>query len=444
MSAGSELVLLDGVYSGATTGTMDWNNGSNSAQIPSGSPSKSTYVHALNPGKVVIQGQLFIGRSNRKDSYITLQGLSFEGNVELYNTSFITLKDTGVHGALEMGTNDHDQGNTDNLIEDVWVWASGQRAIASNYRSHRSVWRRVVVRGDGCGTADCAGDGNPNVGFTVYDSHDVSVQNVMVIDRILKPTDGPYADFAVASHTGGLYTFGNAEWLGTVSLNAPDSGYYMEPDQGTTVVPTIKLANAVAWNSAAGSFNLARSGSSIVMTNLLAKSKSDDALRVAPELAGAGTLSNAVVLGSGRYGMNSAFAASYVNVTGSYTDGLYNQTTPTNILSGDPLASGAIKFITRVEAGSFLKGTGKSGADVGPSVLYRYGTDGTHFGQTGYNTLSASPLWPWRNEARIKSDMCASTSRGFCSNAKRLDGVNLITLTSYIWEAAGSPIPAGF
>jgi hypothetical protein len=40
--------------------------------------------------------------------------------------------------------------------------------------------------------------------------------------------------------------------------------------------------------------------------------------------------------------------------------------------------------------------------------------------------------------------MCAGTTRGFCSASLRLNGVNPVTLTSYIWEAAGIAMPAGF
>ena len=110
--------------------------------------------------------------------------------------------------------------------KNVWAWASGERIIAINYRAHRNVWRRVIVRGDGCGTPKCSGSGNPNVGFTVYDSHDVSVQNMLIVDRILAPTDSPYSDFAVAQHTADpRYYFGRNEWLGTLSLNSPDIGY---------------------------------------------------------------------------------------------------------------------------------------------------------------------------------------------------------------------------
>ena len=443
MAAGDELVLLDGSYSAAVgTGTMHWNNGTNSAQIPSGAAGRATTIRALNPGKVVIQGGLFIGRSTRKDSYIAVQGLTFEGGGELYNTSFVTIKDCGFHGGFGIGTNDHENGNTDNLIEDVWAWADQQRIIAINYRAHRNVWRRVVVRGDGCGTSECTGSGNPNVGFTVYESHDVSVQNMLVVDRILAPGDEPYSDFAVAQHTPDApqYALGRNEWLGTMSLNGPDIGYYMEPDVGGTVDQTIKISNAVAWNSPGG-FNMARSGTNNVLENLTVFARGDDAVRVAPELLN-GILRNVVVQGTGRYAINSAYQGDFVNVNGTWSSSPFNQTTPSNILPGNPLGS-ALKYLTRIEAGASLKGKGVGGADVGANVVYRYGTDGKRHAEVGYNSLGTAALWPWPNEARIKAEMCAATARGFCSNGQRLGGTGPVTLTTYVWEALGNAIPAG-
>jgi uncharacterized repeat protein (TIGR02543 family) len=483
MAAGDELVLLDGVYSSAAgTGSMHWNDGVNSAQIPSGTAARSTYVHALNPGKVTVQGLvtvsasggalsevriepgLFIGRSSRKDSYIKVQGLTFDSGAEaytdntrfnvvvngragaLYNTSFVTIKETGFHGGFGVGTNDHDQGNTDNLLEDIWVWGPQQRVIAINYRAHRNVWRRMVVRGDGCNTSECTSGGSPNVGFTVYDSHDVSVQNVIVVDRILTgaPESNYYADFAIASHTGGLYTFGRNEWLGTISLNAPDQGYYMEPDQGTIETPTVKVSNAVAWNATQGGYNLARDAQQSVLENITLNVKAGDAFRVAPDMPNAATVAtvkNLLLSGTGRYAVNSSIQAAYVSQTGSWSQGLFNQTTPVNVVAAP---ANAMKYITRIETGSALKGAGAGGADIGANVVYRYGADGKRFGEAGHNTLGATALWPWPNEDRIKREMCVSTTRGFCSTGKRLDGVNPVSLTSYIWEQLGNPVPASF
>src|SRR5207244_824530 len=74
---------------------------------------------------------------------------------------------------------------------------------------------------------------------------------------------------------------------------------------------------------------------------------------------------------------------------------------------------------------------GQPYSGIGANVANRY--------QNGAPT--STPLWPWPNEARIKAEMCADTTRGFCS-AKRLDGVSAGTLTSYIWEYENQPLPA--
>lgn len=434
MDAGDELVLLDGEYStNAGTGIIH-HQGSNSAQPPSGKgPSVVTTIRAQNPGKAVIAGELFLGRSFRKDSYIHVQGITFEGGGALYNTSHVTIKDCGFHGGFGIGTNDHHQGNSYNLIEDVWIWADKQRVIAINYRSHHNVWRRVLVRGDGCGLGNCRGSGNPNVGVTVYDSNNVSFQNVMVVDRVLAPGDSGYADFAVAQHTPDpRYYFGKNEWLGTISLNAPDHGYYMEPDHGQILDPTIKISNAIAWNAKYIGFNFDRDSANTLLENITVLSGSDG-IRVGPNLAGKpGQLRNILIAGAGRYGVNSAYPSSHVAVYGA--DQAYNRKQTgceSACYTGNPRNDGRIaslRYLPRIESGSFLKGRGLSGADIGANILQRYGRDGSRFGESGYNALTRESLWPWPNEARLQREMCVSTKRGFCSAA---------SLTQYIWSQLG-------
>ena len=60
-----------------------------------------------------------------------VEGVRIEGGVQLYNTQRVTLKNVGVHGSLDVGTNDHDQGNTDNLVEDAWIWSAGVRVVGA-------------------------------------------------------------------------------------------------------------------------------------------------------------------------------------------------------------------------------------------------------------------------------------------------------------------------
>ena len=445
IKAGDELILMDGTYSEVEgTGYISY-LGANSAQIPSGdSPANVTYVHALNPGKTFVSGRLFVGRSTRKDSYIKIEGITFIGGGQLYNTNNVTIKNSGFNGSFVVGTNDHDNGNTNDLIEDVWIWAAQSRIIANNYRSDYNVWRRVVVRGDGCNLSSCQGSGNPNVGITVYESNNTSLQNIIVVDRILD-LGSRYADFASAQHTPGSYLYGKNEWLGTISVNAPDNGYYFEPDVNGTIDPTIKISNAVAINSSGSGFNITRSGTNSLLEHLTSGNTGGDGIRVAPELT-TGTLINSIVFNAGKYGINSKYTPSYTDVWNS-SSSAYNQTNCTiGCLGSNPLSDGtppSIKFITRIENGALLNGAGFGGSDIGANVLYRYGIDGSRFGDPGYHSLSATPLWPWPNESRIKNEMCAGTVRGFCSNGKRLDGVESITLTSYVWEILGNAMPAG-
>lgn len=450
IAAGDELILLDGVYTDATTGHIGW-QGSRSGQPPSGtSLAAMTRIRALNPGKVKIQGEseagLFIGRSTRKDRYIRIEGITFEGGGQLYNTQYVTIKNCGFKGGFTIGTNDHDQGNTDNLVEDAWIWGSGLRIIAANYRADRNVWRRVVVRGDGCGLAECSGSGNPNVGITVYESRQVSLQNVLVTDRLLAVagqngwaySDSPYADFASAQHTT-AYPFGDNAWLGTISLNSPDSGYYLEADTAET--QAVRIENAVVWNAAAWGLNVSVP-TAVALGHLTSHTQSGDAIR----LMSPGTLDNIIALGSGRYGINSVDVPTHASVSGSWI-AAYNQTNCTSgCYSADPRADGtpaSLRYPVRIESGSFLAGKGSGASDIGANVVLRVGTDGSRHGDAVYDTLSTLPLWPWPNEERIKREMCADSgvSRGFCTSGNGLYG-GPVTLTSHVWEAAGQPCPA--
>jgi hypothetical protein len=73
--------------------------------------------------------------------------------------------------------------------------------------------------------------------------------------------------------------------------------------------------------------------------------------------------------------------------------------------------------------------------------LKRIGVSGTLWGETGYDTVTDEDLWPWPNEARIKSDFSEVSGvgqRGFTSAATPSK-----TLTEYLWEQLGNPLPAG-
>jgi len=445
MSGGDTLWLADGTYSTTTaTGYIasnDYpNEVTNSSQPPSGLDiSHMTTVKAINEGSVTIEGGLWLGRSAYKRSYIKIQGITFEGGGVLYNTSYNTLKNCGFHVAgqeidgsiLTVGTNDHEQGNTYNLIEDCWVWGQ-RRAVAINYRADCNVWRRVVIRDD-----DSSVDTNPCIGFSVYDSSSTSVQNMIVIDRLV--TGQAYGDFATAQHTEGNHLNMNNEWLGCISLNSQDNGYHFEAD--SVGENTYKLLNCIAWGSG---INVAQSTENGIVENCTSGNYTGAGIRF---YSSGGTMNygymrNVISYNAGTYAITSGTAPVNANVYGWGTDKYQVEACTVGELTTDPTNDGtpaSLKYIVRIEDGSALKGTGYGGADYGANVVYKYGTDGTRYGDEGYNTLTANSLWPYPNEDRIKTEMAADSARGFCTGTS-LGGYSQ-TLTRYIWEYLGNTIP---
>jgi len=457
MAGGDTLILLDGTYSDANgTGYMSYAS-AYGGDMPSGtSTNNMTTVRALNEGAVIVSSgtdgkgnyALFLGRSTKKLSYAKIQGIKFIGGGALYNTNHIYIKNCGFWAARQnggdvfgIGTNDGSWGNTYNLIEDCWVWGK-DRIIASNYMADYNVWRRVVVRGDGCNTSYCTGSGNPNVGFTVYNSQNVSVQNMIIVDRILGGGEW-YANFASAQHSPGN-SLGPAEWLGCISINSPDLGWYLEADSASP--NAVKIVNSVSIGTVYDGIQVSLSSTGVIIENNTSMNSTNGANFCLTDFS-SGTIRNLVAKTAGGYNYAiSTFQPSYTDAYGG-SSGAYSRYSPTTgARTTNPLADGttpSIKYPVRIETGSALKGTGYGGADYGANVVYKYGTDGTFYGESGYNTLTANSLWPWPNEDKIKSDFASVTggARGFAASGKQKNGIDNITLTSYIWEYLGNQMP---
>jgi hypothetical protein len=89
----------------------------------------------------------------------------------------------------------------------------------------------------------------------------------------------------------------------------------------------------------------------------------------------------------------------------------------------------------------------------GAVILYKHGTSGTFWGETGWDTITNESLWPFPYEAEIKAVFAEQiptptgynpsgnvSARGFAASGNGLYG-GPKTLTSYIWEYTGTPCP---
>lgn len=135
--------------------------------------------------------------------------------------------------------------------------------------------------------------------------------------------------------------------------------------------------------------------------------------------------------------VNNSFLTAYSNMSsssdynGAYGNAVNTMAQGTHNVTSDP----SFVYPIKVEAGSSYKGTASDSGDIGATILYRYGSDGSFYGETGYTTLTAIKLWPYPNEDLIRlefrKDLGSITEiRGFAANGD--------TLTNNIVEALGS------
>ena len=456
---GKTIMATNGTHSVAAQTGVPHFTGTNCGQIPAGiSKAVPTQVVAETRGSVIFDGAgagvsestgraLFIGRSTRVDDYITVDGIKCLGGAHVYRTSYIYLKNCGFRkttsgqgNVLGIGTNDggYAYHNDHVLVEDCWVWGK-ERLQLLVFHSDSVILRRVVVRRDGC---DALSPGNPVVGTTFYYATNCRQQNVICVDGILgEQSDDPYADFAQAFH-GESEPHGSNKWQGVISAKSPDDGMYLECDQaayGSYMAQVehsaIILPTSVGMNHGGGQATnqVFHNFNNTVVVNNAAK----DAFRGHPGAVHSSSIvRNNIGVGrpNGRYGWNHQVAPSYMDIYGSWAESAYNQSScSSNCRTTNPEADGtpaSLKYPFRIEAGSALSGAGYGGADYGARIVKRWGTTGAFYGDSGYDDLTDEELWPYPNEALIRTQRRADSERGFCA-----DGQNL---TDYLWNLLGN------
>jgi len=287
---------------------------------------------------------------------------------------------------------------TGHLIEDVWSCGRGRGIIAYG---NKHIFRRYVVRLDSY-------TGNQGyVGVTLYDCDDTTVENCIAIDFNPAPTA---FDWKGGFRSRDQTVRRDQRYFGNIAMRTLYDGFR---PVCTDMVDCLAIDVA------------GRGG--IDEDNFYNQRLIDRCTVVNSSRAG--------ILLNGSKVQNSLL----VNVSGGNTAGErchYDRATSpggTGVTTGN---SGLL-YPVRIEAGSPCKGTGVGGADRGANILYRY-RDGV---------LTAEPLWPWPNEARIREDFrtdfgLPNAARGFCA-----DGVDAWgqphSLTRYVWQALGNRIPAG-
>jgi hypothetical protein len=408
------LVVRNGTYST----TNDRMTG-----IPNGTSGAYNVVRAENDGGAVITAAEGFDIAS---SYAQIEGFKFSGAYnKTVSGNHIKIKRCAFVNGPSGGNNVNlDFEGSYNLLEDCWIYGAGGRYKVIMWRADHLILRRVVIRDDGGWTSD---NSDPEAGVVVYETSNVELQNVIVIDSNLSTYDNNNVGaFYVTGHAGNPAS-NNVNFTGCMALNNRRSGWHNDTDDGgagCTVTDTVIYATeSEGMGTSNTSMNIA--GTRITMGNIgdrFIGNWGDRSIAIY----------NSVFWSSAKASSGSA-AVTYSDAYGQ------NDFSGSGVIHVNPLTNGLL-YLPRIEAASILKNAGSGGTQAGAQILYKMGTDGTLYGENGYNSLTANALWPWPNEAGIKSDFASVSggARGFATGTSR-DGSEQ-TLTRYIWEYLGNTI----
>lgn len=424
---GHTYILQDGYY--------DY-EGSTIKDPPSGTPDNPTIIKADNDGLSIIDGKGVrsgININKPRTQYITIEGFRIQNpgeqpavivhspdNTDLVDqTNNIIILRTGARGGAK-DTNNSVWGIArirDSLFEDIWGWGAG-RYVMSVYSSTKVTVRRAVFRWD-------QWDGllykpsDPKFNMSLYNTHDSLVENVILLDS----NPGAHGGFYIPSNDNGktaIYTSSsNNTILGMISLNINGTGISDEGGSGEDNTNN-RFENIVSWGNKHG-FTIPKNSHNTSLTHgTLGGGFRGTYFGGAINGVTNVTLKNCLVYNNSDRGINGPLNSDYNNIYLNSPN--YSSATPgPHDISTQP----GLKYLLRTETGSTNKGADSDGGDIGATIIKRY--------QNGI--LSNKILWPYPYEARIKNDLCETETRGFC---------NAATLTHYIWEYLGNPLPTEY
>ncbi len=425
-------------------GTYNYSGSELNSVIKSGSAGAYTIIKAESDGGAVITvtNGLSMPHTGLK-SYVQIEGFKFTGAYEkeihgyhlrILRCAFKGGPSDGNSVSVLVGSNDYSPVANDILIEDCWFYGSGGRYNLLVFNSENVILRRVVGRHEG-GWND--GASNPEAVFTSYNSSNVRIQNAFAIDS----TNGTFYTF---DGYGAFYVLHNG------SAN-PDHPVFNTAIRGSAVVETYSHCYSFELPDSSGDNNVATDiacvnprgvgisygGSNdnvyhtlnrvgIIRRNPLVAQQSGQAGIGYWGDGGNITVTNAIV--TGMTGSDfSGVSPTYFNTYGNGS----NTGSGTGRQSYNPLTNGWL-YPLRVESGSNLANQG-SGGQIGPNISTKWGADGSMWGQSGYDSDTGAPLWPFPNEARIKSDLCENANWGLCAGSDKL--------TEYLFKKFGNPVP---
>ena len=500
LASGDTLIIKDGVYTGAANMIVN-NLGQGSPIPPSGSSANNgtyTTIIAQHPAKVTIDAQgtysavSLVGAWTARDSnvglgpsitYLAFKGLIAanaynDGCLNFNHVEHVKAVDCGAYEADAYGTPISFNRSQYVLIEGCYSWGRGRVSIVC-YICDYVIMRRNVAR------ADFVDVIWPWGVFDFYSVRHGRSQNNIAIDSDQyshytygQTTMGAFVDDsgAAVNYDWGPH-YDNIMW-NNIALNN-DMGICTK--QVDTNSDPMVLNNSIGWDLRAGPNT---TGDSIASPIILSATKLNINQSTfghwrsphLPLTQSGGTttpvffsgwsdnqsITNSIFfdLKDGTNSPAGLFEAIETidsnDISGVATVNIKNNGAILNPISIDPTATytatgdttPSLKYLPRIESSTYLQNHGQSSTRIGATILNMRGKSGTLFGETGFDDdLPSVPMWPFPHEDAIKTGMTSynlhgvSGNRGFASTSATQTNGLPVTLTSYIWEYLGNPMP---
>ena len=424
LQPGDTLLVADGSYSSPSPPAGK-----------SGAAGSNIIIQAINPG-----GAQITALNLRGNSYLSFIGFKITGT---QNAVFVESNGVGAPShhltfqqigftCTDVTLNDNEcfglgDGTHHVLLEDSWGWGGGRYTVMCyggdggsppNLTCDYNTFRRLVLR---MGPSTSTG-GNPQAALALYYAGNNIVENVIALDG--KPaSDSSNSAFYITGHAPPPNADFN-KFYGVIALNNLGAGLYV--DCPGAVCNFTEVHNSVFWASA--EYATAMGGdpgncnNTIFDHSTMARAGGSTHGYDADGCTGTAITNNAFYSNGGYGARQGGTGSTTTNHHNGYFGNVLGARTGLSAGTGDLTSDPGFLYITRIEAASPYKSAGSSG-DIGANVINRY-QDGV---------LTGTALWPWPNEARIRTEMCNGVTGGWCSSGK--------TLTRYIWEYLGNTSP---
>lgn len=487
IASGDTLVMRNGQWDHNSQANTIPGNSHKLQTLPAGTALAYTNLMAEDPGQVVIDGQDQVrlislwGSEKHPDwpldnngstidtDYLTIKGLvlinSDNDALRVNNSKYIKLVNIGV------GPSSRDHGAYANvyiyrsqyvLIEGMYVWGHGRYKIQLK-NSSNSIVRRSIARID-----DYIG-GQPIGAFISYCSKNILFQNNILIDsdqsnywgnhnEIINAFGVPatnceaYPEFnefkrniALNIHMGLMNTDARQNdnptlWEDLVGWDIKPNRHYggtgsvvpMLSGVGATVTNRMTLGNV---NTEGSYFMYSREKDSTVQNSIFHQVGWDGS-----QVVDQGDLI--------RRGSGGQFYFSNNNLEdfmgGLMDPGSVGAPIETNTMQHTP----NIKYLTMLPRDSVLRDSGINNDRVGAEVMTMLGASGTLYGDSGYDSETGIPMWPFPNQELAHQYFGAFSHAGTDreGGTAGIEGargfaVENQTMSNYIWSYLGAPVP---